>query len=96
MQEVVGCEHGRKKESFQKCRTGNWDARKRGDGLREGDRPGIEGRRKSQRPDGEDGSGFEGTKGREVKGCDRNVDRRVSVVPQVGREGEMRREIAGS
>ena len=28
--------------------------------------------------------------GREMKGCDRNFDRRASEVPQAGREGEMR------
>ena len=60
LQEVVGGEHGRKKGSFRKCMTGNWDARKRGDGLRDGDSPGIERRWKSQRPVGGDGSGFEG------------------------------------
>ena len=36
------------------------------------------------------------TAGREMKGCDRNFDRRASDVPQAGREGEMRREIGGS
>ena len=36
------------------------------------------------------------TAGREMKGCDRNFDRRASDVPQAGREGEMRQEIEGS
>ena len=37
-----------------------------------------------------------GLAGREMKGRDRNSDRRASDVPQAGREGEMRQEVEES
>ena len=36
------------------------------------------------------------TAGREMKGRDRNFDRRASDIPQAGREGEVRQEVEGS
>ena len=39
------------------------------------------------------GGGISWTAGWKLKGCDRNLDRRASGVPQAGREGEMHREI---